>query len=404
MFAGALQISSLELKCRCKWTGKFGKLKIHLQSCKYALLTCTNNCHSKILRKNFRRHLTKKCPRRQYQCPHCGETGEYWRRKTSHLKACPKVKVPVPKARSQVNIPVYRDPYMCTSPLLDLFSKYTSSSYEVVFPGKERTPRAYQSRKYEKGDQIHGHRQLTTQAEQALSTSLPISDSEQTGDLKVGVQAPAFKETQDRSETHHCLQIQTQAVDQKLQVNEQSDTIPATSSTPSIKVVAPFRFKLTNFQKCKDKDEEFHSLPFYTSQNGYKMCLEIHPNGNGEYWPKHTHISVFACLMKGDNDDSLTWPFTGKVTFELLNQLEDENHHSMTARFVNCETIGDRVTHDGVGTGGGIGGFISHTDLDYQPDKNRQYLKDDQLIFRVSVQAPQEECGCLGVTKKSVFQ
>ena len=53
--------------------------------------------------------------------------------------------------------------------------------------------------------------------------------------------------------------------------------------------------------------------------------------------------------MKGDSDDSLTWPFTGKVTFELLNQLEDNNHHKMTARFVDYEMIGDRVTHDGVG-------------------------------------------------------
>ena len=398
MFAGALQINSLELKCRCKWTGKFGELKIHLQSCKYALLICTNNCHSKILRKNFRRHLTKKCPRRQYQCPHCGETGEYWRRKTSHLKACPKVKVPVPKARSQVNIPVCTDQFndMCTSPLLDLFSN-ESPSHEVVLPGEEKTPCKDQPREHEKGDD---HHQLPTQAEQALSTILPISDSEQIDVLKVGVQA--FKETQDQTETHHCPQIRTQAVDQKLKVNEQSENIPATSSNPSIKVVAPFRFKFTNFQKCKDKDEEFHSPPFYTSQDGYKMCLEIHPNGDGEYWHKHTHISVFACLVKGDNDDSLTWPFTGKVTFELLNQLEDKNHHKITARFKDCTKIGDRVSHDGVGMGGGIGGFISHTDLDYQPDKNCQYLKDDQLIFRVSVHEANEDF-CTGGSGENMF-
>ena len=168
-----------------------------------------------------------------------------------------------------------------------------------------------------------------------------------------------------------------------------------------MKVIAPFRLKLTNFQKCKDKDQEFHSPPFYTSHLGYKMCLEIHPNGNGrDYW--YTHVAVFACLMKGDNDDFLTWPFTGKVTFELLNQLEDKNHYMKTARFVNCKTIGERVMHDGVGLGGGIAGFISHNNLGYHPTKNCQYLKDDMLIFRVFVQESNVEPNCYGGSGKYV--
>lgn len=36
---------------------------------------------------------------------------------------------------------------------------------------------------------------------------------------------------------------------------------------------------------------------------------------------------LFACLMKGENDDHLPLPFTGTVTIELLNQLEDDNHY-----------------------------------------------------------------------------
>ena len=124
------------------------------------------------------------------------------------------------------------------------------------------------------------------------------------------------------------------------------------------------------------------------------MCLEVYPNGNCDY--EHSYVSVFAYLMKGDNDDSLTWPFTGTVTFELLNQLEDENHHKKTARFRGCELIGDRVMNDGIGLGGGITKFISHTDLEYQHDKNCQYLKDDTLVFRISVGTPDN--------KKKFFQ
>lgn len=41
---------------------------------------------------------------------------------------------------------------------------------------------------------------------------------------------------------------------------------------------------------------------------------------------KGTHVSVYACFLKGDNDDKLSRPFVGNITFTLLNQLEDKNH------------------------------------------------------------------------------
>ncbi len=67
--------------------------------------------------------------------------------------------------------------------------------------------------------------------------------------------------------------------------------------------------------KKQDKDHQFLSPTFRTSKASYKMCLGVDANGRGD--AKGTHISVFACLIKGDNDDSLSWPFTGTVTVEL---------------------------------------------------------------------------------------
>ena len=58
-------------------------------------------------------------------------------------------------------------------------------------------------------------------------------------------------------------------------------------------------------------------------------------------------IAVFAHLMKGENDDLLPWPFTGKVTFELLNQLEDKNHHSSSAIFLSDKPCSQRVVDEG---------------------------------------------------------
>ena len=93
----------------------------------------------------------------------------------------------------------------------------------------------------------------------------------------------------------------------------------------------PFTFKVIGFTQKKRGNAISYCPPFYTSPSGYKMCARVDANGHGD--AKETHISVFVHLMKGDNDDSLTWPFTGTVTFELLNQLEDKNHHKRTVTF-----------------------------------------------------------------------
>ena len=130
-------------------------------------------------------------------------------------------------------------------------------------------------------------------------------------------------------------------------------------------------FKLSGFQKLKRENHSFHTPSFYTSPTWYKMSVEVDANGWGD--GKGTHVSVFFHLMPGDNDDSLAWP---AVTIELLNQLEDKNHF--------CDQIEVIVPLQIMGKSK----LISHTDLEYQPDKNCQYLKDDTLFFRVSVQVP----------------
>ena len=109
------------------------------------------------------------------------------------------------------------------------------------------------------------------------------------------------------------------------------------------------------------------------------MCIMVNANGDG------THVAVFACLMRGRNDDNLPWPFTGKVTFTLLNQLEDENHHTDAVTFPHASNASKRVVNsDKVSNGYGMPEFISHDKL---AAKNYQYLKDDSLFFRIKVQA-----------------
>ena len=141
--------------------------------------------------------------------------------------------------------------------------------------------------------------------------------------------------------------------------------------------------QLGEFKEKKDNDEVWYSAGFYTSPGGYKMCLRIDTNGDKNY--KGTHLSCFVCLMSGKYDNILEWPFQGEVTIELLNQLEDGNHHKLVVHFNDStpQTCKYKLVGKRYGKGWGYLQYISHSQLGY--NLYNQYLKDDTLYFRVSV-------------------
>ena len=141
---------------------------------------------------------------------------------------------------------------------------------------------------------------------------------------------------------------------------------------------------MTEFNQHKSSKQDWYSPPFYTHPGGYKICIRVDANGCGK--GAGTHVSVFAYLMIGKNDDNLQWPFTGEVTVTLLNQLEEENHHTCTLKFPQDNEASRRVVSSKrAPTGYGFPKFISHNDLDAA--QNYQYLNGDCLYFQVEVQA-----------------
>ena len=146
----------------------------------------------------------------------------------------------------------------------------------------------------------------------------------------------------------------------------------------------PFDFTMTEFKSKKKNDVDWYSPPFYTHTHGYKMSVRVYANGYGD--GKGTHLSVFTYLMQGPYDDDLMWPFQGVITIQL-NQLEDGNHHTHTINFteITDHTVINKVTSDErAGSAWGTYTFLPHTQLDLNSKGNCQYLKDDQLKFRVS--------------------
>lgn len=184
--------------------------------------------------------------------------------------------------------------------------------------------------------------------------------------------------------THIVLAMET-VIKQQERLRKLDGQLARASSTNDGK----FTFKMPSFNHHKTTGALFFSSSFYTSQGGYKMCIRVVANGDGQ--GQETHISVYAVVVKGDYDDNLEWPIRGTVTVELLNHLNDKNHHAI--RFTYPEGKGDvstkRVmTGERAKRGYGKTRFIPHSDLGHNAEKDCQYLKDDALYFCINVVTP----------------
>ena len=142
-------------------------------------------------------------------------------------------------------------------------------------------------------------------------------------------------------------------------------------------------FTVTGFYKHKIYDSEYISPPFYTHKNGYKMRLEANPNGDGD--GKGTHLSIFARLLKGENDFNLKWPMNIDLTIELINWRKNDSHIFHVIRFANAisgarnQVTGSKKKAD---SAWGIHQFCAHSTL-YSATRSVQYIEDDCIRLRV---------------------
>jgi TNF receptor-associated factor 4 len=247
-----------------------------LTNCDFTLLPCPNKCKEveQLLRKDIEKHKME-CLRRQYDCPHCQEAGEYGERTTSHLDECPMIEVPCSKRECKESI-LRRNiiEHLSECMFEEVHCKYANIGCEEKVVRRD----LHQLEKHEGESQQH--LQLAIDAVQQQQRA--ISD---------------------------IMTTQIQSLQKK-----------------------QLKYKFTNFDH--DKRNDYISHPeFYSKPGGYKIDVKIVCNGYGE--AKGTHVSVYA---RSWPKEGANWPFTGTVTIELLNQLADKNHHSKTT-IVNADRV-----------------------------------------------------------------
>ena len=138
----------------------------------------------------------------------------------------------------------------------------------------------------------------------------------------------------------------------------------------------PACFTITDVAKRRESGNHYYSPPFVAAK--YKMCLRVYCGGHGA--GKGTHVSMFACLLKGEDDDSLEWPFCGDITVEVLNWHGDHDHY----KDVLSLDSPDRPSHARVMTE--VPSLLGHGKSRFMPlsTLSSKYLEDECMRIRVS--------------------
>ena len=110
------------------------------------------------------------------------------------------------------------------------------------------------------------------------------------------------------------------------------------------------------------------------------MCARLYLNGDGI--GKGSHVSLFFVLMKGPYDPILPWPFTHRVTMQLLDQSGQGNH--VQEKFKadpNSSSFQQPRSEMNVATG--CPRFISLNELER---RKGVFMKDDTMFIRINVE------------------
>lgn len=124
------------------------------------------------------------------------------------------------------------------------------------------------------------------------------------------------------------------------------------------------------------KTPSIYSQPFYTSPCGYKMCGRLYLDGDGV--GKHTHLSLFFVIMRGEYDALLSWPFAQKVALILIDQ--DGHHHISDTFRPDPRSSSFQRPRSEMNVASGCPLFVPLTRLD-----SEKYVKDDSMFIKIVV-------------------
>lgn len=128
-----------------------------------------------------------------------------------------------------------------------------------------------------------------------------------------------------------------------------------------------------------ERQLSWYSPPFYSSKTGYKMCVRLYPNGDGN--ARHTHMSLFFVLMRTKYDAVLKFPFKYKVSFCLFD-LSGRKQHYIDSFRPDPRSNSFQQPKSDMNIASGIPKFIQ---LSRIKDPNSPFVKNDTIFIKIVV-------------------
>ena len=386
---------SLKVRCPhkaegCEWEGELGSLEQHLNTnssageCRYVDVDCPYACGERVQRHSLEEHKSQRCPLRPFTCQYCNHKATHQKVTKEHWPVCEKYPLPCTNecGEEKIERKHLKGHLEQTCPLeviqcnfsyagcgtqlqRRLMSAHMKEGMEahlsllsLVVPNLQTLVQQQGDLMKQQGDRINQMRdQIKQQGDQM----------KQQGDQ--------IKQMRDQSK-QDSEQDRDQIKQQEDLIKQQGDQIKHMANQIK-QPFPPVDIIMDDFQKHKKSNDEWYSPPFYTHLGGYRICLRVDANGCGR--GNGTHVSVFVCLMRGEFDDLLEWPFLGEVTIQLKKT--DPPHHQMIIPY-NDDTQNKYVCKPTKERNDGCRGYhkyASHAGL-YAGG----YLKDGKLVFCVS--------------------
>ena len=413
------KILALKVHCSlkdrgCEWTGQLQHLNAHLDlttgDCVYVHVDCPSKCNQKVQKCNVDTHLANHCPNRDYTCPHCSFKATF-REVSEHFEVCRYYPLVCPNRCGASFERDVLEEHMKMCGLQKVQCEFSYAGCEAEFI------RDHQKEHMEQNTQKHlalvaaATLRISQEQQRAFDQKLEDKDSE--------IKAVVNKTSQLVNEQRQQSDAQIRGLKEKLKEQQRNFELTIQEKDKLTKKELEEQRKLFE-KKLREQREEFHKqqrmleeklevkdqqiatlVKYHGSKDTDNLHMEVgilpyeftlpykysksphmytHPGGYKFYmslWPRDVgnDVAVTVYSAKGDHDDKLKFPAKFIITLELLNQHRDQDHHSKDIKW---------AVHRPSSCDHGDGShFIPVTDLEWNADRQTQYLKENCLKFRI---------------------
>ena len=391
-----LKVHCLYHEDGCEWTGDLSAEPDHRRiesGCPFEPVRCQNNCGESIKRKDMKNHLLEECSLRPsycYYCPFSSTRAEV----ESHSEMCTEHPITCPNHCSDDIFPRRNlDAHLHVCPDKAIPCAFAKSGCKVVLKKKE----------------VDGHMTSATSQHLLLLLEQNCRLQEKTELLKTE-EEHLKKEVQTLHEKCQDLEVKNGTLEiANMELVAKCDKMGKTIELKNVEIgdmktsisrcltwteylqhvtnvndtILPVIFSYDYAEEDIDDNDSWRSPSFYTTSDGYRLCMTVVPNGHR--MARNKFLSILFSVLPGSNDDDLNWPFEGELEISVYNQKKNADHFVKDVDFYPFpENRFCRQYYHDDDKGWGILRFMKHEKLQITTSEC-QYLLDGTMTLGIKL-------------------